>query len=207
MARYSEELMEQMVRKMMPPHNRSVASISRESGISAPTLYAWKRRFQEQGYVVPKRAGKPERWDGKARLAALIQTASMNEAEHLDLGGATIDEREPLPTQRILSEVLLHPCRESIEGTAHVGRHQTQPDARSTTNTQHAAPRRRRNTTPAPSSSSISHAQSIGRLSLLSAAGAVSSTNSASDCTPGASVARVTRSLRRHRSKVLLANP
>ena len=81
MARYSEELMEQMVRKMMPPHGRSVASISRESGISAPTLYAWKRRFQEQGYVVPKRATKPDRWDGKARLAALIQTASMNEAE------------------------------------------------------------------------------------------------------------------------------
>lgn len=50
MARYGEELMEQMVRKMMPPHSRSVASISRESGISAPTLYAWKRRFQEQEY-------------------------------------------------------------------------------------------------------------------------------------------------------------
>ena len=81
MARYSEEIKEQMVRKMMPPYNRSVASIHRETGISAPTLYAWKRRFQEQGYVIPKKAATPEGWDGKARLAAIIKTASMNEAQ------------------------------------------------------------------------------------------------------------------------------
>ena len=81
MARYSDEIREQMVRKMMPPHNRSVASIHRETGISAPTLYAWKRQFQEQGYVIAKKATTPEGWDGKARLAALIKTASMNEVE------------------------------------------------------------------------------------------------------------------------------
>lgn len=81
MARYSDETRERMVRKMMPPHNRSVASISRETGISAPTLYAWKRRFQEHGYVIPKKAGAAEGWDGKARLAAIVKTASMNEAE------------------------------------------------------------------------------------------------------------------------------
>jgi len=81
MARYSDETRERMVRKMMPPHNRIVASISRETGISAPTLYAWKRRFQEHGYVIPKKAGAAEGWDGKARLAAIVKTASMNEAE------------------------------------------------------------------------------------------------------------------------------
>jgi len=81
MARYSDETRERMVRKMMPPHNCSVASISRETGISAPTLYAWKRRFQEHGYVIPKKAGTAEGWDGKARLAAIVKTASMNEAE------------------------------------------------------------------------------------------------------------------------------
>lgn len=81
MARYSDELKEQVVRKMMPPHNRTVASISRESGISAPTLYAWKRQFQEQGHVIPKQAGTADRWDRKARLAAIIKTAMMNEVE------------------------------------------------------------------------------------------------------------------------------
>jgi transposase-like protein len=81
MSRYSNELKQQLVRKMMPPHNRSVASISQETGISAPTLYAWKHHFQEQGQVIPKRAGKPDSWDGKARLAAIIKTALMNESE------------------------------------------------------------------------------------------------------------------------------
>ena len=60
----------------------NAASISSKDGISAPTLYAWKRLFQEQGCVVTKRAGNPEHWDGKARVATLNQTAAMNEAEH-----------------------------------------------------------------------------------------------------------------------------
>ena len=81
MSRYSTELKEQMVRRMMPPMNQSVVSISRETGISAPTLYAWKRQFRDQGHLVPSKPGSPDRWDGKARLAALIQTAHMNEAE------------------------------------------------------------------------------------------------------------------------------
>lgn len=37
MTRYSPEFKEQVVRKMMPPSNQSVASIHRESGISAPS--------------------------------------------------------------------------------------------------------------------------------------------------------------------------
>lgn len=81
MSRYSEELKEQMVRKMMPPSSQSVAAIARETGISTPTLYAWKQQFQRQGYVVPSKSTKPHGWDAKAKLAAVIKTAAMNEAE------------------------------------------------------------------------------------------------------------------------------
>jgi len=81
MKRYSPEFKEQMVRKMMPPSNQSVAEISRETGISDVSLYAWKKQFQAQGHVVPKSPGNPDRWDGKAKLAAVIATDSMNEAE------------------------------------------------------------------------------------------------------------------------------
>lgn len=81
MTRYSPELKEQVVRKLMPPNNRSVASIHRETGISMPSLYAWKRDFQKQGYVVPARTSQPDGWDNKAKLAAVIETALMNEAE------------------------------------------------------------------------------------------------------------------------------
>jgi transposase-like protein len=81
MTRYSPEFKEQVVRKMMPPNNQSVASIHRESGISAPSLYAWKRQFQERGCVVPAKTSQPDGWDNKAKLAAVIESALMNEAE------------------------------------------------------------------------------------------------------------------------------
>jgi len=78
---YSTELKEQIVRKMMPPNSQSVASISRETGISTPTLYAWKKTFQARGYLVPSKPSKADDWDARAKLAAVIQTAGLNEAE------------------------------------------------------------------------------------------------------------------------------
>lgn len=81
MSRYSHELKEQIVKKMMPPSSQSVADISRETGTSAPTLYAWKRQFRNQGHVVPSKPSKPDGWDAKAKLAAVVQTFALNEAE------------------------------------------------------------------------------------------------------------------------------
>ncbi len=81
MPSYSPELKAQIVRKMMPPNRQTVASLSQESGISRATLYAWKKQFRNQGFVVPHKPTEPDGWDAKAKLAALIQTATMNEAE------------------------------------------------------------------------------------------------------------------------------
>lgn len=81
MPTYSAELKEQIARKMMPPNNQTVAEISREMGISPPTLYAWRKQFQVRGFVVPKKPTTADRWDAKAKLACVIQTATMNEAE------------------------------------------------------------------------------------------------------------------------------
>lgn len=81
MPTYSPELKAQIVRKMMPPNRQTVVSLSEETGISAPTLYAWKKQFRNQGFVVPTKPVNPEGWDAKAKLAALIQTSPMNEVE------------------------------------------------------------------------------------------------------------------------------
>lgn len=81
MPTYSTEIKEQIVRRMMPPNTQSVAQISRETGISEPTLYAWRKQFQAQGFVVPKKPTIADRWDAKAKLACVIQTAAMNEVE------------------------------------------------------------------------------------------------------------------------------
>ncbi|WP_103035515.1 transposase [Castellaniella caeni] len=57
MPTYSAELKEQIARKMMPPNNQTVAEISREMGISPPTLYAWRKQFQAP-FVDYDRGGK-----------------------------------------------------------------------------------------------------------------------------------------------------
>jgi transposase-like protein len=78
---YGPQFKEQIVKKMMPPHNQSVAQISRDTGVAVPTLYSWKKLFRNQGFVVPAKSSRPDDWDSKAKLAAIIQTAAMNEAQ------------------------------------------------------------------------------------------------------------------------------
>jgi len=81
MPRYSEEFKEKIVQKMMPPNSMSVAQVSRETGISEPTLYTWKNKYQSEGKLVPADPSNPENWKGKDKLAVVIETAALNEHE------------------------------------------------------------------------------------------------------------------------------
>ena len=81
MPRYSEEYKEKIVQKMMPPNSQSVAQISRETGISEPTLYTWKTQYQREGKAVPADPSNPENWSGEDKLAVVIETAVLNEQE------------------------------------------------------------------------------------------------------------------------------
>lgn len=78
MPRYSDDFKEQVVRKMMPPNAQSVAQVHRDTGISEPTLYAWRNRYRAEGCVVPADPSNPENWNGEAKLAVVIETAAMN---------------------------------------------------------------------------------------------------------------------------------
>jgi transposase-like protein len=44
MPRYSPERKEALLRKLLPPHNVSVAELARQEGISDVTLYAWRKQ-------------------------------------------------------------------------------------------------------------------------------------------------------------------
>jgi len=79
MSRYSEDFKAEVVRKMMPPNARTVAQVHRETGISEPTLYAWRNRFRSEGQAVPADASNPEHWSGENKLAVVIETAALNE--------------------------------------------------------------------------------------------------------------------------------
>lgn len=81
MPRYSKEFKEQAVQKMMPPNSRSVAQISRETGVCEPTLYTWKKQYQREGIAVPADPSNPKNWSGEDKLAVVIETAALNEQE------------------------------------------------------------------------------------------------------------------------------
>ena len=81
MPRYTVEFKEQVVRKLMPPNAQTVAHVSRKVGVSEPTLYNWRSEYRAKGYVVPADDSTPDKWNGKSKLAVLVETAAMNEAE------------------------------------------------------------------------------------------------------------------------------
>ncbi|MCV6589741.1 MAG: transposase [Marinobacterium sp.] len=60
MARYSVELKDSVIQKMMPPHNIPVTQLERETGISNVTLYTWRKQVREQRALVPGDGKNPE---------------------------------------------------------------------------------------------------------------------------------------------------
>lgn len=81
MGRYSEEFRVHVVRQMMPPDAVSVEDLSRETGVTATTLYNWRKRFRSKGVVVPGKKGKADQWSSEDKFAVVVETSPMNESE------------------------------------------------------------------------------------------------------------------------------
>lgn len=81
MARYSEERKEAVLSKLLPPYNMTVAELARQEGISEPTLYTWRNKAKSEGRPVPGRKATSEQWSAEAKLATVIETAALSEAE------------------------------------------------------------------------------------------------------------------------------
>ena len=81
MARYSEERKSAILKKLLPPQNRTVVAVAAEEGISEATLYNWLKQCREQGKPVPGQKNTGDDWSGEAKLAVIIETAPMSEEE------------------------------------------------------------------------------------------------------------------------------
>ena len=81
MPRYSEERKAAVMRKLLPPENRTVAEVAREEGISEVTLYNWRKKVKEQGLPVPGSEKQSEKWSGESKFAVAVETAGFSEAE------------------------------------------------------------------------------------------------------------------------------
>lgn len=81
MPRYAPERKEALLRKLLPPHNLSVAQLAREEGISDVTLYAWRKQAKAGGAAVPGDQKLTDNWSAEAKLAVVIETAALSEIE------------------------------------------------------------------------------------------------------------------------------
>lgn len=81
MIRYSEERKAAVMRKLLPPENRTVREVAEEEGITEVTLYNWRKKAREQGLPVPGSGKQSDGWSGDAKFAVVVETAGLNEAQ------------------------------------------------------------------------------------------------------------------------------
>lgn len=79
--RYSKELKETVLRRMMPPSNESIATLADEFNITTATLYAWRRAAQASGVAAPGNERVSDDWSAESKLAVVLETASFCEAQ------------------------------------------------------------------------------------------------------------------------------
>ena len=78
---YPKERREAVLKKMLPPHNRSLKELAAEEGISEGTLYNWRKGARAQGRLLPDGDHTPEGWTTRDKFAAVLESAAMSEAE------------------------------------------------------------------------------------------------------------------------------
>ena len=81
MPRFSEERKSAVLKKLLPPHNRSVPDVAREEDISEKTLYNWRKKLRDKGLPVPRSEQKSEQWSAESKFAVVVETAALSETE------------------------------------------------------------------------------------------------------------------------------
>jgi len=78
---YPKERKEAVMKKMLPPNNKTIREIAREEGISEATLYNWRKAARAEGRLLPDGDSTPEGWSASDKFSAVVETAAMNEME------------------------------------------------------------------------------------------------------------------------------
>lgn len=82
MPRYSLERKEAVLKKLLPPENQAVPLVAQSEGISQGTLYNWLCQIRDGGGAVPgSRTSNSDQWNSEAKLAVVLETQPLNEAE------------------------------------------------------------------------------------------------------------------------------
>lgn len=79
--KYSNELKDSIIKRMLPPGNESISKISREEGIPEGTLRNWRNEARANGTAAPGNDASAEKWSTEDKFLIVVETAHMNEAE------------------------------------------------------------------------------------------------------------------------------
>lgn len=80
MSRYPVKRKEAVLKKLLPPHNRTVAEVVRDEGISAQTVYNWRSKARSEGLPMPGKSSS-EDWSAETKLAVVVETMPLTESE------------------------------------------------------------------------------------------------------------------------------
>ena len=72
---------EAILNKMLSPHPPTVSALSKQEGISEPTLYNWRKQLRQTGRAVPEPDRTSESWSAQTKFAVVVETAALNEAQ------------------------------------------------------------------------------------------------------------------------------
>ena len=81
MKRISPERKAATLAKLLPPYNMTVSAVAQMEGISEATLYNWRSQAKAEGKPVPGADKNSEQWPAQARLAVIIETATLSETD------------------------------------------------------------------------------------------------------------------------------
>src|SRR5690606_17183215 len=73
---------EAVLNRLLPPYNMTVSALAKMEGISEATLYNWRKDARLRGRAVPgPKPNNTDQWSAEAKLATVIETASLSEAQ------------------------------------------------------------------------------------------------------------------------------
>ena len=65
----------------MPPCNKAISVLSKESGIPYGTLHTWRKKARKGGVAVPGNGKHADEWSSEDKFAVVLETSALNEAE------------------------------------------------------------------------------------------------------------------------------
>ena len=79
--RYPPKRKEAILKKMAPSMSMTIPELAEQEGITATTLYNWRKQARARGQVLLSGFTQPDQWTSQEKFQIVLETAPMNEAE------------------------------------------------------------------------------------------------------------------------------